>query len=181
MVQPTAVGAPVAGPKSELLSLTRTDGERPRGSPALYCFGYADLMDLLELDDAWPIVEAVVDETLAPLSVAELVFCAEFGLDGLVDARARGTAVWRFFKRVRPREKPEVARAKPPYHEPIRGLGDLWALTTSDLRDQLGLAARKAWTATGSDELQMWRLPSIVEFCRRNLPGDLARRLGIEP
>lgn len=158
--------------------VTRVDGPRGQGAPALYAFGYADFAELVGASP-WEVAEVVVDGLFEPLSLVELAIARAHGLAELKRIAQEEPDLAEDLWKLRPDRITEVAKAKVSETERPYGLQDLWAITYTDIADQTERGAQTVWNARKYVGLQITDLVSVVEYVTASLPARQRMRLGL--
>lgn len=158
-------------PITQTLTVRRVAGDRGRGASSLYCFSYGDLAALIG-STPLAIAKAVMDGKLEPLSLVELVHARTHGLRWLLDGCDGDSVAHAQLLALRPEVVAESADAHPPQIAGPRGLDTLWALTYSDIADQLGIPVMTVRNAGKGRKkaLDIRSLASVLDYVAARHP-----------
>jgi hypothetical protein len=155
----------------EKLMVRRVAGERGQGAGSLYCYGYAEIAEVLQTKPV-TVAMAVIAEALEPLSLIELALARKQGLNWL---RAGCGGDPEFAGRVRALRPEVVSEVVVAHRPPLKitvGLDTLWAVTYVDVGQQAcgsDSAARSA-SKGASKSLTIRSLSSILDFVESRHP-----------
>jgi hypothetical protein len=168
---------PTPGGEISRETVTRAAGERSAGASSLHTFGYRELAEFLATP-VKPIVAAVVDGYLDPVSLLELAVAKKHGIEWMARQKDEHTAAWRAIRQARPKATREVCSIKLPPLPPLYGLDTLWGYGYSDLAAQTHPSApmsdlewqRRVWNEGKPDRagFQIDDLSSVVTWVGRH-------------
>jgi hypothetical protein len=124
---------------------------------------------------------AVAAEDIEPLSLIELVAVRKHGFDW---ARNRDPALTAYLQRKRPPRQTRTCSVNPPVAERPYGLADLWAVTSRDVAEQLGIQQDRVWNdgrvaQRTTTPIDMRDLGSVLDYVQSHLHPRTIDRLGL--